>query len=271
MIQIEDHFEDVLGKAISGLGLSVAALAETTGIETRCIDSLLQGEIHDGALRTLAQSLGLSPDKLVNMAHQRWQPSVELPDGIALFNTPFPVPGYEEMTVNSYLISSGQLAAAVDTGANAAALLAEVEQRGLRLQSLFITHTHHDHIASLSEIRTAHPETTLYCPEGEPLAGAVPLCATARLACGRLEIEARLTSGHSPGALSYIVTGGETPIAFVGDAIFCLSMGQAPNAYQQALHNNRSQLLNLPGTTILCPGHGPITTVADERAHNPFF
>ncbi len=271
MIRIEDDFEDVLGKAMSGLGLDAAALAKASGLEAARIDSLLKGSINDAALLAIAPHLGLSPAKLVEMAHQRWRPAVELPDGVTLFNTPFPVPGYEAMTVNSYLLRSGHEAAAIDTGANTDPLLTEVAQRGLRLKSLYITHTHHDHIAALDTIRAAYPEITVYCPEGEPLPDTVALRAGSQLACGHLQIEARETSGHSPGALSYIVSDMAATVAFVGDAIFCLSMGKAPNAYEQALNNNRSQLLSLPDATILCPGHGPITTVADEKARNPFF
>jgi glyoxylase-like metal-dependent hydrolase (beta-lactamase superfamily II) len=48
-------------------------------------------------------------------------------------------------------------------------------------------------------------------------------------------------------------------------------MGGAPNAYEQARKNNREKILSLPPETIICPGHGPMTTVANERVHNPFF
>ena len=271
MIPVVDQFEDVLEKAISGLGLKIEDLAGTTGIQYEHIEALLQGEVDELSLRALAPLLGLSADKLINMAHSKWQPNIKIPERVNLFNTPYLVPGYETMTVNSYLIWSGQIAAAFDTGANAHDLLTKVEQRGLRLESLFITHTHRDHVAALSKIRDAHPKCILYCPNKELLPGAFALSAGDDLNCGNLQIKALQTSGHSPGALSYIVTDGELKIAFVGDAIFCLSMGKAPIAYQEALKNNRSHLLSLPETTILCPGHGPVTSVADEKAHNPFF
>lgn len=271
MIGVVDHFEDVLEKAISGLGLGIEGLASTTGIQRTRIDALLQGEVDELSLRALAPILGLSADKLINMAYSKWLPNIKIPERVAIFNTPFPVPGYETMTVNSYLIWSGQIAAAFDTGANAHNLLTEVEQRGLKLESLFITHTHLDHVAALSQIRDAHPKCILYCPKKELLPGAFALSASDCLNCGDLQIKALQTSGHSPGALSYVVTDGESKTAFVGDAIFCLSMGKAPIAYQEALKNNRNHLLSLPETTILCPGHGPVTSVADEKTHNPFF
>lgn len=271
MIGFQDHFEDVLHKAILGLGLKLEDLTENTGIQRECIEALLQGKVDELSLRALAPILGLSTDKLINMAHKKWLPNIKLPESVALLNTPFPSPGYETMTVNSYLIWNGQLAAAFDTGTHASALLTEIQKRGLKLQSLFITHTHRDHIAALPEILAAHPKCSVYCPKRESLPGAFTLSAGDCLNFGNLKIKTIQTSGHSPGALSYIVKDGELRIAFVGDAIFCLSMGKAPSAYQEALENNRTQLLSLPETTVLCPGHGPITSVANEKKHNPFF
>ena len=59
--------------------------------------------------------------------------------------------------------------------------------------------------------------------------------------------------------------------AIVGDAIFAGSMGGAPNHYQLAREKVQSEILSLPAETILCPGHGPITTVAEQLSVNPFF
>jgi glyoxylase-like metal-dependent hydrolase (beta-lactamase superfamily II) len=272
MIPIEDNFEDVLGKAMSGLGISLEALAQRSGAKPAVIKSLLKGEFDEDALLAVAPPLGLSPEKLLNMAQQRWAPQIQPPGNIRLINTPSPVPGYEEMTVNSYLVWSGTTAAAIDTGADAQPLLKAVAEHKLQLEALYITHTHHDHIAALDAIRAAHPSVKVYSPADEALPKTDTLCKGAIVRCGELSLEARDTSGHSPGALSYILDGAESPVAFVGDALFCLSMGKAPNAaYAQALENNRRELLSLADDTRLCPGHGPVTTVADEKARNPFF
>jgi glyoxylase-like metal-dependent hydrolase (beta-lactamase superfamily II) len=48
-------------------------------------------------------------------------------------------------------------------------------------------------------------------------------------------------------------------------------MGGGAISYTDALRNNRSKILTLPGETVLCPGHGPLTSVAEEKQHNPFF
>ena len=71
--------------------------------------------------------------------------------------------------------------------------------------------------------------------------------------------------------MSYLIDG-LTKIACVGDALFACSQGGVPAAlYVKSLEINRSQLLSLPSDTVLCPGHGPLTTVAHERSWNPFY
>jgi glyoxylase-like metal-dependent hydrolase (beta-lactamase superfamily II) len=270
-IRIEDDFEDVLGKAMAGLKLSSASLAEKSGLDTAAVDSLLKGQFSSGAIRAVAPNLGLSAEALLHMAESAWYPQAALPEWVTLLNTPFPVPGYAEMTVNSYLFWDGSEAIAVDTGADAGPLLAALEERSLCLKALLLTHTHRDHIAALDTFRNVDPDLPIYCPKGEAMADTLLLDEGARIRCGRLEVETRLTAGHSPGALSYLVSGGGAPVAFVGDAIFCLSMGKAADAYRQALQQIREKLLSLPEETVLCPGHGPITTVGEERHRNPFF
>ncbi len=68
-----------------------------------------------------------------------------------------------------------------------------------------------------------------------------------------------------------MVSGLAKRIAVVGDAIFAGSMGGGGVSYADALRTNREELLTLPDDTVVCPGHGPLTTIGEERLHNPFF
>jgi glyoxylase-like metal-dependent hydrolase (beta-lactamase superfamily II) len=101
--------------------------------------------------------------------------------------------------------------------------------------------------------------------------GLKPLSHGDGFILGNLKIRILGTSGHTPGGLSYFIEGLQYPLVIVGDALFAGSMGGAAYAYQEALKNNRERILSLPDHTIICPGHGPLTTVAEEKAHNPFF
>ena len=69
-----------------------------------------------------------------------------------------------------------------------------------------------------------------------------------------------------------MVEGLEPLVAVVGDALFASSMGGVPpDKYAGALHANRAHILSLPEDTVICPGHGPLTTVGLEQKHNPFY
>jgi len=57
----------------------------------------------------------------------------------------------------------------------------------------------------------------------------------------------------------------------VGDALYARSMGRARWSYEEALRTNRESIFSLPDETVVCPGHGPMTTVGEEREGNPFF
>jgi glyoxylase-like metal-dependent hydrolase (beta-lactamase superfamily II) len=67
------------------------------------------------------------------------------------------------------------------------------------------------------------------------------------------------------------VRGLARPVAIVGDAIFAGSMGGGGISYADALRTNREEILSLSDDTIVCPGHGPMTTVGEEKRNNPFF
>ncbi len=272
-IRIEDNFEDVLMKAATGLGLGKQAVAQKAGLSVTAVAALLDAELDEASLRAVAPVLALDADALAAMANRAWQPEpIEL-EGLRCYNTSFPVVGYEAMTVNSYLVWSPQtkVAVAFDTGANVDELLAEVKARNLELQALVVTHAHRDHIAAYDELLSHIEGGIAFAPKLEPYGEADLLEHGDWMEFDGFEVQARQTNGHSAGGMTYVIEGLDAPIAIVGDSIFCLSQGGAREHYAQALENNREQILSLPETTILCPGHGPMTTVANEQAHNPFF
>jgi len=63
----------------------------------------------------------------------------------------------------------------------------------------------------------------------------------------------------------------ERPLAVVGDALFAGSMGGGMISFDDAWRNNREKILTLPDETVICPGHGPMSTVGEEKRNNPFF
>ncbi len=271
---LEDNFDDVLSKAARGLGLGASELAERAGLSASTVRALLRGEADREALRCVAPVLGLDAESLEGLAEHRWTPpSLEVP-GLAAFTEAYPVPGYPEMTVNSYLVWDAEAGEgfAFDAGVTGDPMLEKVEKEGLTLGAILLTHSHRDHVAGLEALRAGAGNPPVYLHGRESLAGVESFREGRVFRAGRLSAESRLTDGHSPGGCTYIVSGLERPVAIVGDSLFCLSQGGASaSAFAIALRNNRENILSLPDETVLCPGHGPMTAVAFEKSHNPFF
>jgi len=268
-IPLEDNFTDVIGKVQRGLKINDAALAEQAGIAPAELAALKGGEVIEPALLAVAPVLGLGRNALLAMARREWYPESHVfKRGFAMFNTQF-----EDMTVNSYLVwdDKTKLAAAFDTGADASGMLDMIAAEGLTLRYIFLTHTHDDHIADLR--RLAATKAELWSSELEPVdfPGARTFQENAHFHLGELSIKTFFTWGHSPGMTTFFITGLSWPLAVVGDSIFASSMGGSMTHYETQLRNNRQKILKLPLDTVLAPGHGPLTTLKEEKQHNPFF
>lgn len=267
MIPLEDFFNDIIGKAMRGLKLTDAQVATSAGVEASAVEALREGKWDAVIARKIAPVLGLGADALVASGEKSWAPAPIALEGLAQFNTP-----YEDMTVNSYLVwdaASGE-AAAFDTGADCGGMLNFLAEKKLKLVRIFLTHTHGDHIFDLDRLKekTGAPAVV---GSGEPIEGATTFEAGTSFTLGKLQLETRLTWGHSKGAITYLISGLAKPVAIVGDAVFAGSMGGGGISYEAALTTNRKEILSLPDETILCPGHGPLTTVGEQKIHNPFF
>jgi hydroxyacylglutathione hydrolase len=267
-IPLEDNVSDILGKAQRGLGVSDSQLAERSGLSVDTIRKLRDGVFDDDAVERAAPLLKLDAAALRKLADGKWKPeSIEEIAGLAQFNTT-----YHDMTVNAYLVwdPGTREAVAFDTGADCGEMLKRIEKEKLKVKLILLTHAHPDHVADLGRLKEA-TAAPVYISAPEEEEGAEEVEEGKRFQVGSLEIEARLTSGHSLGGMTYVVTGLARPVAIVGDSLFAGSMGGGNVSYADALRNNRDKILTLPDETIVCPGHGPLTTVGRERRDNPFF
>jgi hydroxyacylglutathione hydrolase len=267
-IPLEDNFNDIIGKAMRGLKLTDTEVAERTGIAGLEVKSLREdGQFNEVAARKIAPLLGLGADALVEVGRKSWHPEPHAIKGLAQFNTPF-----EDMTVNSYLVWDPHTreAAAFDTGSDCSEMLEVIRDEQLTLRYIFLTHTHGDHIFDLDRLVEA-TGAPVYVGAHEPLEGARPVGEGEHFRVGHLEIHCCLTSGHSRGGITYVLHGLQRPVAIAGDSIFAASMGGGMVSYEDALRNNREKILTLSDETVICPGHGPMTSVAEEKEHNPFF
>jgi hydroxyacylglutathione hydrolase len=271
-IPLEDAATDIIGKAQRGLGLSDTELADRIGVEISELEAVQQVRgVAFAEVEKMARALDLGPRSLVAIAEGKYHPVVTEPKvGFFQANTAFG----DDMRVNAYLVWDAEtgLAAAFDTGADATPLVEEIKKRHLTLQDVYLTHTHVDHVMELDRLcEKAGGSIGVHVNEAEALAGAATFQPGTTFSLGRLHIETRDTSGHSAGGTTYLIHGLDRPLSIVGDALFAGSVGGIKSDYHAALKRIRDNVLSAQDGTILAPGHGPLTTVVQEKTSNPFF
>ncbi|NJK91514.1 MAG: MBL fold metallo-hydrolase [Blastochloris sp.] len=265
--QLEDGWLDVLGKARRGLGLSEEALAQASGLPLDQLRSILAGQSDPSCAPALASALGLQASALRQLMENAPRPFPSTPQDLTIFSTPF-----DDMLVNSYLLCDYKNSSAIafDTGADAGPMLDHIKAHQLTLKLILLTHTHGDHILDLDRLMEK-TRATAWVHEREALPGAEPFRSGHLFELDSWQIETRLTWGHSRGGCTYVVRGASQALAVVGDALFASSMGGGRESYPDALATNQKEIFSLPDETLLCPGHGPLSTVGLEKIHNPFY
>ena len=263
---LEDSSSDILCKAMRGLELSPAEVADKAQLSLEHVSALLGGGGDELSLQLVAMVLHLHPKRLLSIHRNEYYPRIACPPKEwHRFRTDF-----VGTLVNSYLIwdTVAHSAAAFDTGSDASGLLDYLTKHQLHLKFLFLTHSHGDHVFDLDRIVE---KTGAAVWIAEELSGTQLLRPGQTFSMGDFVIEARRTSGHSPLGITYVVHNQRYSAAFVGDALLAGSIGMPNSSYQEALKTCTLSIFSLPEHTLLCPGHGPLTSVGEERASNPFF
>ncbi len=266
-LSLEDNFNDVLGKAMRGVGKSPDQLEVQTGLPAEKIRAIIGGDFDAPAVKTLSAALGLAAERVVAMGKGSYVPEPVGIEGVRQFSTPF-----DDIIVNSYLVWDpvSKSAAIFDTGSDADGMLDAAARLGARIDQIFITHSHGDHIYDLDRV-LEKTGARAWAPKLDEVAGAETFAAGREFLIGGLQVESRLTCGHARGGVTYVVHGLAQLVAVCGDALFAGSMGGGMVSYADALRTNREAIFTLPDGTLIAPGHGPMTTVGEQRKANPFF
>ncbi|NDV18859.1 MBL fold metallo-hydrolase [Pseudodesulfovibrio sp. JC047] len=194
--------------------------------------------------------------------------------------------GMEE--TNCYLLTEGKNAVLVDVGTEPQPVIARIREQGLALVGVYITHFHVDHVGGVQEVLEAFSvpvyasgldaffkelsiEAGGYREIANFLEFPVEIIAPGPFRVLGQEMHVLDTPGHTPGSLSFFFPAANS--VFVGDVLFKGAVGRTdlPRGSSSELFQSiRSRIFTLPDTTSVYPGHGPVTTVAHEKRHNPY-
>lgn len=189
---------------------------------------------------------------------------------------------------NSYIVNHTEQALAIDVGGDPAPVLEYLKENNLILAAICLTHRHFDHVYGVHQLAKA-TGATVYAPAaddvladtesgrggvwGMPLVtpfDSVPLPLGKTVLAG-MECIVLETPGHTPGGVSFYFPGLNA--VFTGDALFYRSLGRTDfpgGSHETLLKSIHEKLFTLPDTVVAYPGHGPATTIGDEKKHNPF-
>jgi glyoxylase-like metal-dependent hydrolase (beta-lactamase superfamily II) len=193
------------------------------------------------------------------------------------------------LQTNCFVAVNNTQALAIDPGGDPATVVTFLKSRGLSLEAIVNTHFHFDHILGNSALQEATaapiygPKEDDFLLQAQEGSGGmmgfpkVPPFEYQQLEPGEKtwlgeKCEIFHTPGHTPGSLSLYFP--DSKALFVGDLIFQGSIGRTDfpgGSLETLLQGVRDKIFTLPGQTVIYPGHGPQTTVENEKLYNPFF
>ena len=193
---------------------------------------------------------------------------------------------------NCYVVGDQEsgVGAIVDPGDEATRIALAVEQTNLEIGQILVTHAHIDHVGAVGALADEYACPVLMHAEAEPMLEQLPTQAIMMglrfgqvptvdryvedeevLEVGGLRLESLYTPGHAPGHLAFYVESEGAVLS--GDALFAGSVGRTDlfgGNMEVLMRSIGERLLTLPDETRVYSGHGPQTTIGNERAHNPF-
>lgn len=272
---LEDELGDIIDKAMCHANLNEHVLAELSGVAVEKIHEAIdyRYDLTAEDIQRLAKALNLNGTGLLAIAQERYP----LPEIAGLPFCLYPLRFPHGIGVaNAYIVADccADTGLLFDTGTDYFQLRRLWPRNIKKPTAIFISHSETEHIGGLHELIANEGNIPIFCPEGKRIAGAVALGEGAKLSFGRLEVQALKTPGHCESHNCYVVTAPSAPTAapllVTGDTLFAGSIGTAFFCRQKLAINLRRMLDELPENTVVAPGHGPLTTIKNERCHNPF-
>lgn len=178
----------------------------------------------------------------------------------------------------------------IDPGADVAHILSLLQRHKLTVKQIVITHAHLDHIGGAMELKKATGAPVLLNENDAALVAMLPMQAQwlgmrdpgdveidaspqhqEKVAAGGISGEIMLTPGHTEGSLCVYFAAEKKLLA--GDALFAGSVGRTDlpgGSMEKIMRSLHTRVMELPDDTVVVPGHGPLTTIGEEREENPY-
>jgi hydroxyacylglutathione hydrolase len=195
------------------------------------------------------------------------------------------------ISTNCYIVASDRTSKGIviDPGADAKTILHQIEKLKLTIEMIVVTHSHFDHIGAVKALKGATGARFAVGSGSEKMAPGTFARIVAAMSGGSMKVpdpdlilkdgdvididdlhfEVLFTPGHSPDEISLYGQG----VLFSGDTLFNSGIGRTdfPGcSYEQLENSIKKKLYTLPDSTVVYPGHGPETTIGDEKRGNPF-
>lgn len=195
-----------------------------------------------------------------------------------------------DFATNCYIIACPQTraCAVVDPGVPDPWIKRTLSEQGLTPSLILLTHGHVDHIGGVEWVKAQSGAPVWVHPADEPMLRDPRLNSSAffgapitapppdrllnegdTVTLGNLTFQVLHTPGHTPGGICFYTPGH----LIAGDTLFAGSVGRTDLAggnWESLIRSIRTKLLPLPPETVVYPGHGPTTTIGDEKEYNPF-
>jgi glyoxylase-like metal-dependent hydrolase (beta-lactamase superfamily II) len=194
------------------------------------------------------------------------------------------------LQVNCFILADEKTgdAVVIDPGDDAREILKVIADKGFRVRYVVNTHGHFDHVGANRALKEATGAELLIHEADAPLmtsaaehsltfgirsVSSPPADRYVRhgdvITAGEVALTVLHTPGHSPGGICLQEQG----MVFTGDALFAGSIGRTDlpgGSLMTLIHSIKTSLMTLPDETKVFPGHGPVSTIGDERRENPF-